>query len=238
MKFVHDGVCTHHNNNTDNVSMANKNESGYPEPRFLPATNRTVARVSPTSSTSSQGSMSAAKVSQQQLKAQHDDRVKRPMNAFMQQTKPNVSRKPNSKDDEDRVKRPMNPFLVWSRGQRRKMAQENPKMHNSEISKRLGAEWKLLSEQEKRPFIDEAKRPELIHEPRRQTPPVLWWRGGPLSGVTPEPVAVVLGPVIHRLTIPSETGGGSTDSPRQYHCFRHDDIKLISPPSPGERKEC
>ncbi|XP_071052840.1 uncharacterized protein [Onthophagus taurus] len=61
------------------------------------------------------------------------------------------------------IKRPMNAFMVWSRIRRKHISNDYPRLHNSEISKVLGTEWKTLSECDKRPFIDEAKRLRTQH---------------------------------------------------------------------------
>jgi hypothetical protein len=62
-----------------------------------------------------------------------------------------------------RVKRPMNAFMVWSQIQRRKLTETDPHLHNAEISKRLGKHWKTLSEEGRKPFIEEAERLRLFH---------------------------------------------------------------------------
>lgn len=57
----------------------------------------------------------------------------------------------------------MNAFMIWSSKKRRELARENPKLHNSEISKILGSEWRKLTEDERQKFFAEAKLLNELH---------------------------------------------------------------------------
>ncbi|XP_063784459.1 transcription factor SOX-30 isoform X2 [Pseudophryne corroboree] len=70
---------------------------------------------------------------------------------------------PIGTDKHGHIKRPMNAFMIWARIHRPEVKKTNPSANNADISVQLGLEWNKLTEEQKKPYFDEAHRIRLKH---------------------------------------------------------------------------
>ena len=76
----------------------------------------------------------------------------------------NINDDMRTSDKADKIKRPMNAFMLWSKLRRREISKNDPTIHNAQISKLLGEEWKVLPLEEKQPFLKESQKLMVKHK--------------------------------------------------------------------------
>ncbi|PAV68421.1 hypothetical protein WR25_09760 [Diploscapter pachys] len=83
----------------------------------------------------------------------------------------------NQNSAEERIKRPMNAFMIWSQMRRAEISSTTEKVHNSDISKILGKEWRAMADEDKQPYVEKARElrdqhfrdhPDYVYRPKRR----------------------------------------------------------------------
>lgn len=101
-----------------------------------------------------------------------NDVISKTVNHVMNETSELASEAPSSskrrKQNDNQVRRPMNAFMVYAQVARKKVAGKYPNLSYRKLSKTLGELWRMLDDDERRPFVEEAER--LRREHKRAHP--------------------------------------------------------------------
>ena len=101
-----------------------------------------------------------------------NDVISKTVTHVMKETSELTSEPPSSskrrKQSENEVRRPMNAFMVYAQVARKKVAGKYPNLSYRKLSKTLGELWRMLDDEERRPFVEEAER--LRREHKRAHP--------------------------------------------------------------------
>ena len=62
------------------------------------------------------------------------------------------------------VKRPMNSFMIWAQDRRPQISAQHPELHNSDVSRLLGKEWRELPLKERDAFKITQEELKHLHE--------------------------------------------------------------------------
>ena len=129
----------------------------------------------------------------------------------------------------DRVKRPMNSFMVWSVNRRKILSQEYPNTPNTELSKRLGEEWRVLEKSDKTPYVKIAD--ELLAKHKSDNPGYKWQQKKPRESQNPKKKqrkSKKMKLVGGAYSMPSMSTGGPASSTSASH---HAGAAVAQPPS-------
>ncbi|KAF9264535.1 hypothetical protein L218DRAFT_862558, partial [Marasmius fiardii PR-910] len=63
-----------------------------------------------------------------------------------------------AKKDTKTTKRPLSAYMLFSQDWRERIKEENPEASFGEIGKLLGAKWRALDDDEKKPYTDQAAK--------------------------------------------------------------------------------
>lgn len=84
------------------------------------------------------------------------------------------------------IKRPLNAYMIWTRQERRKILTGEPKKKMNEVSKAMGEKWKKMTDKDKKPYFEMARKFALEHKQALQEHPELTYapskKKGPKRG--------------------------------------------------------